>query len=109
MNDNLKVRTFLAQLRKFLPEKVRYMALSALPEDIFDFDDYLSFPDFSNDKEIEEFIDNNGFEDPDNLICFFMQQYMDNLNEMIDEMFDEWEMSDTNGIYDIDYSWIYAE
>ena len=52
MNDNMKVKAFLAELRKFLPEKTIYLALSSLPGDVFDNEEYLNIPTFGNDEEI---------------------------------------------------------
>ena len=91
MNENIKVRTFLAELRKFLPEKTLYIALSSLPEDIFDTEEYLSIPYFKNDEEVQEYIRNNGFEDPENIINFFAEQYFNNLEEMMQIMFKDME------------------
>ena len=52
MNDNNRIRVFLAQLRKFLPERVIYETLSSLPEDLFENEDYVSVPEFESDNEI---------------------------------------------------------
>ena len=112
MNDNNKIREFLAHLRKFLPEKTIYMAFSVLPEDMFDIEDYISIPSFESDEEIRKFIENNGFEDPDNIIKFFMDQYMEKLHSMLEEFFDELENRDENAICftdNLNYNWLYAE
>ena len=54
MNNNIRLRTFLAELRKFLPEKTIYLALSSLPEDIFDKEENVNVPCFENDEEVQE-------------------------------------------------------
>ena len=77
MNDHSRLRFFLKQLRRFLPEKTIYETLSSLPEDIFDDDDYLNIPYFNSDDEIRTFIYDNGYDDSQNLISFFMEQYME--------------------------------
>ena len=86
MNENIKVKNFLAELRKFLPEKTIYLALSSLPEDIFDNEEYTCVPSFENDKEVQEFIEANGFEVPENIISFFMKPYFDHIEEMLNNM-----------------------
>lgn len=109
MDDNKNIRTFLAQLRKFLPERVIYEALSALPEDIFDIEGYISVPCLKNDEEVREFISAYGFEDPQNIISFFVEQYMDNLCYIMDEVFDDMEITDETSMYNVDYDYIYSE
>lgn len=109
MDDNKNIRTFLAQLRKFLPERVIYEALSALPEDIFDIEGYISVPCLKNDEEVREFISTYGFEDPQNIISFFVEQYMDNLCYIMDEVFDDMEITDETSMYNVDYDYIYSE
>lgn len=109
MDDNKNIRTFLAQLRKFLPERVIYEALSALPEDIFDIEGYISVPCLNNDEEVQEFISTYGFEDPQNIISFFVEQYMDNLCYIMDEVFDDMEITDETSMYNVDYDYIYSE
>ena len=94
MNENRIVKGFLSQLRKFLPEKVIYEALSVLPEDIFDNEELLDIPTFRSDREIYEFIKKNGFENSENLACFFMEQYLEDLNAFIDELLDEMDVKD---------------
>ena len=109
MDDHKNIRTFLAQLRKFLPERVIYEALSALPEDIFDIEGYISVPCLNNDEEVQEFISTYGFEDPQNIISFFVEQYMDNLCYIMDEVFDDMEITDETSMYNVDYDYIYSE
>ena len=107
MNDNNRIRVFLAQLRKFLPERVIYETLSSLPEDIFENEDYVSVPEFESDNEIKQFIDEYGLMDSENFIAFFMDQYMNFFNNMIDEIIeglDEYDFS-----MDPVYSLMYAE
>ncbi len=99
MNENSEIKTFLSQLRKFLPERVIYEAFSALPEDIFDVEDYISVPYLKSDEEIQEFISENGFEDPQNIISFFMEQYMNNLFDIISDVFDDMEDRDESGSF----------
>jgi hypothetical protein len=98
MNENSNVKVFLSQLRKFLPEKTIYLALSSLPEDIFDNEDYMTYPCFESDEEIYDFIRTNGFEDPKNLIDFFTKPYFDKLEEMLKDMF-----ADTESQYKVDF------
>ena len=86
MNDNKKVKAFLAQLRRFLPEKTIYLALSSLPEDVFDNEEYTRIPDLETDEEIQALINDKGFEDPDNLANFFMEPYMEYLEIMLKEV-----------------------
>jgi hypothetical protein len=109
MDDNKNIRTFLTQLRKFLPERVIYEALSALPEDIFDIEGYISVPCLKNDEEVQEFISTYGFEDPQNIISFFVEQYMDNLCYIMDEVFDDMEITDETSMFNVDYDYIYSE
>lgn len=114
MNDNMKVKAFLAELRKFLPEKTIYLALSSLPEDVFDNEEYLNIPTFGNDEEIQEFIRNKGFEEPENIINFFMEQYFDNLEEMLKDVLgdiekeDETISYDCSNDYDLEYMSVYG-
>ena len=112
MNDNMKVRAFLAELRKFLPEKTIYLALSSLPDDVFDNEDYLNIPSFENDEEVQTFIRNNNFEVPENIINFFMEQYFDNLEEMLKDVLGETEKSDetisNDYSYDLEYMSVYG-
>lgn len=91
MNDNKKVKAFLAQLRRFLPEKTIYLALSSLPEDVFDNEEYTRIPDLETDEEIQALINDKGFEDPDNLANFFMEPYMENLENMLNEVLGDME------------------
>ena len=109
MNNHSQVKKFLAQLRKYLPERVIYEALSALPEDIFDIENYISIPCLESDEEVKEFISTYGFEDPNNIISFFMEQYMNNLCYIINEVFDDMKMTDESSFYDVDYSCLYVE
>ena len=112
MNDNMKVRAFLAELRKFLPEKTIYLALSSLPDDVFDNEDYLNIPSFTNDEEVQTFIRNNNFEVPENMINFFMEQYFDNLEEMLKDVLGETIKSDetvsNDSSYDLEYMSVYG-
>lgn len=103
MNDNMKVRAFLAELRKFLPEKTIYLALSSLPDDVFDNENYLNIPSFESDAEVQEFIRNNGFEDPERIINFFMEQYFDNLEEMLRDVLGDIDKPDETVSYDNSY------
>lgn len=110
MDNNKKLRSFLTQLRKFLPEKTIYEALSSLPEDIFEVDDYIRIPCLNTDKEVQEFIHDNGFEDSENMIRFFMDQYMVYLDDIINDIFEELEISDANNIINnFEYSCLKAE
>ncbi len=108
MNDNSKVKLFLSQLRKFLPEKTIYLSLSSLPEDIFDNQDYISIPCLKNDNEIHNFIKDNGFEDPQNIINFFMEQYFAKLDEMLSDIFEDMEKPDENMFYNVRYNHVSA-
>lgn len=105
MNDNREVRNFLAQLRKFLPERVIYEALSSLPDDIFDIDNEITVPCLKNDEEIQEFINQNDMENSENLSNFFMKQYMDKFNSIIDEIMEKMAKSEDCLLYDFDYDY----
>ncbi len=109
MDNNMKLRFFLAQLRKFLPEKTIYEALSSLPEDIFDVDDYLHIPCLSSDEDVKKFICDNGFEDPENIIRFFMDQYMVYFDEIINDIFEELDISDGSNTINSSYNCLRAE
>ena len=108
MNDNSKVKFFISQLRKFLPEKTIYLSLSSLPEDIFDNQDYISIPCLKSDDEIQEFIKDNGFEDPQNIINFFMEQYFARIDEMLKDIFEEMEKPDESMVYNVNYNRVNA-
>ncbi|MBP5379518.1 MAG: hypothetical protein J6Y64_08270 [Ruminococcus sp.] len=112
MNDNIKVKTFLSELRRFLPEKTIYLALSSLPEDVFDNEEYLNIPSFENDEEISEFIRNKGFEDPEKLMNFFMEQYFERLEDMMNAMFSDMvkreEQITCDYSYDFEYMSVYG-
>lgn len=114
MNNNIKIRTFLAELRKFLPEKTIYLALSSLPEDIFDKEENVSVPCFDNDDKIKGFINNNGLEDPENLANFFLKPYYDSLEDEINAILRDMEESDKaraeieSVSYDLEYMSIYG-
>ncbi len=114
MNNNINVRTFLAELRKFLPEKTIYLALSSLPEDIFDKEENVNVPCFANDEEVQEFINKNGFEEPDNLANFFLKPYYDSLEDEINAILRDMEESEgarseiESVTYDLEYMSIYG-
>ena len=114
MNTNIKVRTFLAELRKFLPEKTIYVALSSLPEDIFDKEENVNVPCFENDAEVQEFIKSNALEDPENLMNFFLKPYYDSLEDEINAILRDMEESERAGseiesvTYDLEYMSIYG-
>lgn len=108
MDDNREVRNFLAQLRKFLPERVIYEALSVLPDDIFDIEDYIRIPCFKDDNEVQTFIIEHGFEDSDNIIAFFMEQYMANICDIIDSILEETAINEHNYYCDMDYDLVFA-
>ena len=104
------MKLFLSQLRKFLPERVIYEALSAFPEDIFDVEDYISIPCLNSDDEVREFITDYGFEDPQNIISFFMDQYMNNLCYIMNDVFEDMEITDENSYFcHTDFHRLYAE
>ena len=86
MDNNMKLRFFLAQLRKFLPEKTIYEALSSLPEDIFDVDDYLHIPCLSSDEDVMFYFD-----------------------EIINDIFEELDISDGSNIINSSYNCLKAE
>ena len=108
MNNISKMKLFLSQLRKFLPERVIYEALSAFPEDIFDVEDYISIPCLNSDDEVREFITDYGFEDPQNIINFFMEQYFAKLDEMLSDIFEDMEKPDENMFYNVRYNHVSA-
>ncbi|MCR4638584.1 hypothetical protein [Ruminococcus sp.] len=114
MNDHIKVRTFLAELRKFLPERTIYSALSSLPEDIFDKDENVKVPCFENDDEVQEFIKKNGFEEYENLANFFLEPYYDSLEDEINAILKDLEGSENvkseieSITYDLEYMSIYG-
>lgn len=109
MNDHVKLRAFLTQLRKFLPEKTIYETLSSLPEDIFDDDDYICIPYLSSDEDVQRFISDNGFEKSENIINFFMEQYMNHFYELLDNIFEELDITDENIVHCVDYTCLKAE
>lgn len=108
MNDNREVRDFLAKLHKFLPDRVIYEALSVLPEDIFDFSDYIRIPFLKNDDDVQAFINMHNFENPDNIISFFMEQYIADIDRIIDEVLDNTETTEDSFFYNIDYDLVFA-
>lgn len=105
MNDHKKISIFLDELRKFLSERVIYESLCALPEDIFDVEDYITVPVFENDEEVRGFIDEHGFEDSDNIVRFFLDQYMDKLNDIIDDIVASVGNDRSCSFYDLDYDY----
>ena len=104
------MKVFLSQLRKFLPEKVIYVAFSAFPEDIFDVEDYLKIPCLESDEEVRDFISEYGFEDPQNIISFFMEQYMNTICYVMNDVFENMEITDESSYFcNTDYHMLYAE
>lgn len=114
MNNNIRLRTFLAELRKFLPEKTIYLALSSLPEDIFDKEENVNVPCFENDEEVQVFIKKNGFDEPDNLANFFLKPYYDSLEDEINAILRDMEDAERSRseiervAYDLEYMSIYG-